>query len=237
MDNQSLGRIDSKIKVHHQRLHAIMKKKLILACVISLLNIFTLEAIPAEIEKEIRCLVKNNPEQLSVEEYVLIAEKLIHKAPCNMLVFGVGRDSRLWIKLNSQGTTVFIEDSPIWLERIRQEIPQINAYFVTYNTKRTEWQELLNRNIEAELLLDLPRGIAKRRWDIIFVDAPEGWSDEKPGRMKSIYTAAKLALSFKNCDVFVHDCDREIEAIYSNQFLHTENLITTQDRLCHYYIP
>lgn len=196
-----------------------------------------LEAISPEIEQEIRCLVKSNPQQLSEAEYALIAEMLISKAPCNMLVFGVGRDSSLWIKLNGQGTTVFLEDNPIWFEHVTQEIPLINAHFITYNTQRNQWADLLKRNIETELLLDLAQEIRDKKWDIIFIDGPEGWSDEKPGRMKSIYTAAKLANSFKDCTVFVHDCDRQIEAIYSQKYLNDESLVLTLDRLCYYYIP
>jgi uncharacterized protein (TIGR01627 family) len=204
---------------------------------IFLLYSYTLEALSPDIKKEIRCLVKNNLHQLSEAEYELIATTLIDKTPCNMLVFGVGRDSSLWVKLNCQGITVFLEDNQIWFDRISLEIPQINAYLVTYDTKRNQWLELLNRNIEAELFLELPKEIKENKWDIIFVDAPEGWSDEKPGRMKSIFTAAKLAHSSKDCHVFVHDCDRQVEAIYSKKFLHDENLITTQDRLRYYYIP
>ena len=210
---------------------------LALACTISLLCAYTLEALPAEVKEEIHCLVKNNPNQLSEAEYGLIAETLIDKTPCNMLVFGVGRDSSLWITINGQGTTVFLEDNPIWFDRISLEIPQIDAYLVIYNTQRNQWLELLNRNIEGELLLELPKEITDIKWDIIFVDAPEGWSDEKPGRMKSIFTAAKLAHSSKDCVVFVHDCDRQVEAIYSKKFLYSENLISTLDRLCYYYIP
>ena len=185
-----------------------MKKHiLILACNIFLVGIRSLQALPLEIEKSINYLVKNNPHQLSKTEYGLIAEILISKTPCNMLVFGVGRDSDLWIKLNNRGTTVFLEDNPMWLNLITQNIPEINAHLVTYNTQRNQWIDLLNRNIEAELLLNLPKEIMETRWDIIFVDAPAGWADQTPGRMKSISTAAKLAFLSKNCNVFVHDCD------------------------------
>lgn len=215
-----------------------MKKTILsLVCTIFLVNTYILEALPQEIKEEIRRLVTSNPYQLSEAEYALIAETLIDKAPCNMLVFGVGRDSGLWVKLNNQGATVFLEDNPGWLQRVSLEIPEINGYLVTYNTRRTQWLELLNRNRESELLLKLPKEIAQNKWDIIFVDAPEGWSDEKPGRMKSIYTAAKLANLSKDCTVFVHDCDRKVESVYSDRFLHAENLILTQDRLRFYYIP
>jgi len=215
-----------------------MKKYILASAFISsLLCSYTLESLSTEINDEIRCLVKNNPHQLSEAEYRLIAETIIDKTPCNILVFGVGRDSRLWIDINRQGLTVFLEDNPIWLDRISLELPEINAYLVTYNTLRKQWKGLLNRNIEAELLLELPKEILETKWDIIFVDAPEGWSDEKPGRMKSIFTAAKLAYISGNCDVFVHDCDRKVEANYCEKFLHSENLMSTLDRLRYYYIP
>lgn len=139
-----------------------------LAC---LLCFKTAASLPFEIKEEIHCLVENNPHQLSEAEYGLIAQTVLDKTLCNMLVFGVGLDSNLWIKINSQGTTVFLEDNPIWFDRISLKIPEINANLVTYNTKRSQWLELLNRNIEAELLLDLPIEITETKWDIIFVDA------------------------------------------------------------------
>jgi glucuronoxylan 4-O-methyltransferase len=95
----------------------------------------------------------------------------------------------------------------------------------------------LIHNNQKELLLNLPIEIMEMKWDIIFVDGPEGWSDEKPGRMKSIFTAAQLAHQSKDCYVFVHDCDRPVEAIYSRVFLCDENLISIQERLRKYYIP
>lgn len=215
-----------------------MKKYILaLACNLPLLCSFSLGALPSELKEEIHHLVKSNPHQLSQAEYELIVEKVVSKAPCNMLVFGVGRDSSLWIKVNSHGTTVFLEDSPTWLNRISQQIPEINVHLVTYNTKRRQWRELLVKNLEEELYLEIPKVIAETKWDIIFVDGPQGWGDDTPGRMKSIYTAAKLAHSSHECHVFVHDCERRVEAIYTKTYLYTENLISTQDRLHYYYIP
>ena len=57
-----------------------------------------------------------------------------------------------------------------------------------------------------------------------------------PGRMQSIYMASKLARENGNTDVFVHDCDRQIENAYANRFLGQENLACEVERLRHYRI-
>ena len=153
-----------------------------------------------------------------------------------MLVFGLGKDSKLWMDNNSLGKTVFLEDDKTWFDRICAEIPGINAYLVNYNSQRKDWQNWLKGNTQ-DLLLDLPSEILETKWDIIFVDAPAGWSDETPGRMKSIYTAAHLAHKSKGCHVFVHDCNRKVEAVYCSKFLLDENLVSSPYKLRHYFIP
>lgn len=180
-------------------------------------------------------LVATNPSQLSVQEYSLIAETLLRKAPCNMLVFGVGMDSALWIRWNAGGTTLFLEDNKIWLKRIQKQIPNIQAYLVEYLTLRSQWKDLLTQ--DHLLYMELPQQVLETQWDIIFVDAPAGYDDTKPGRMKSIYMAALLAFQQKRpVDIFVHDCDREVEAVYCSQFLKDEHLKEAIDRLRHYAI-
>lgn len=204
---------------------------LIYLCLLFFQALFSLDRT---IKEEIKHLVAGNPYQLSVNEYSLIAEHLVQKAPCNMLVFGVGRDSSLWIKSNRFGKTVFLEDSPVWLQKVREQIPTIDAYLVTYGTKLSDWRVWLE---SENLLLDLPEELMDTKWDIIFVDGPEGWSDEKPGRMKSIFTAALLAFKSGDCRVFVHDCDRPVESAFASKFLRDENLQATLDRMNVYSIP
>ncbi len=70
--------------------------------------------------------------------------------------------------------------------------------------------------------MNLPGNIENVSWDIIIVDAPGGWNDQLPGRMKSIYAASRLVSDIG--DVFVHDCNRTIEDVYTRTFLKTENL-------------
>lgn len=183
-------------------------------------------------------LIENNPEQLSFEEYSYITETISQRNPGNFLIFGVGKDSGLWIDINATGTTVFLEDNQDWLKWARETYPGIEAYLVEYDIQRKQWRDLLSDYNQGNdyLLMELPERIIQTTWDFIFVDAPPGYSDELPGRMKSIYMAAKLAFQNRNTDVFVHDCDREVENIYTDYFLHKENLVTQFHRLKHYRI-
>ncbi|CDR33003.1 hypothetical protein [Criblamydia sequanensis] len=195
---------------------------------------FFLLSLPPKIQTRIEQLVRDNPRQLSYAEYALLAETVLDRTPCNFLVFGVGRDSRLWVDLNKAGSTYFLEDNPYWLNLIKGQIPDLNAYPVVYNTKRKEWKYLLKK--PEVLQLELPEELNKIKWDIIFVDAPAGWDDECPGRMKSIVAAASFAHAQKDVHVFVHDCDRTVEAIYSSEYLKDKNLIKTIGKLRHYHI-
>merc|ERR1712146_853730 len=102
------------------------------------------------------------------------------------------------------GRTVFLEDSNEWLEMTQEQVPNIEAYLVSYNTKITEWKSLLNK--PSLLKMELPQEIASIKWDVIIVDAPTGYDNKCTGRMKSIFTAAQLAKENQNTDVFVHDC-------------------------------
>lgn len=187
-------------------------------------------------ENRIKNLVKSNPRQLSVKEYTFIAEELIKKAPCNFLVFGVGRDSAMWLDLNQNGTTIFLEDNEEWLQKVRSEIPDIQAYLIHYGTTVEQWKELLSNEDRSVLNLELPPFVQDKKWDIIFVDGPNG-NIGKTGRMKSIYTASQFAHQYKDVHVFVHDCHRMVEKVYSSTFLFDVNLKLSLDRLRYFYIP
>ena len=191
-------------------------------------------------QEQITKLVESNPHQLSEQEYLYITETISSKIPGNFLIFSVGKDSGLWMDINAEGKTVFLEDNPEWLQWAKSMYQDMEAYLVKYDTQRKQWQDLLNRQREGEncLSMELPENLLATEWDFIFVDAPAGYLDETPGRMKSIYTAAKLAFTSRtnHTDVFVHDCDREVEDMYTNYFLHQDNLVSQLDRLRHYKI-
>jgi glucuronoxylan 4-O-methyltransferase len=163
---------------------------------------------------------KLNGIQLSTEQLKVICATIKRKAPCKLLVFGLGNDSLLWASINRGGVTVFLEDDKDWFQRITKRSKDIKAFLINYDTKRKDWKMFLE---DTSLLnMTLPNDLGKEEWEVIFVDAPAGWNDENPGRMKSIFLSSKLV---KNTgDIFVHDCNREVEDIYCNKFLEKNNL-------------
>ena len=103
-------------------------------------------------------------------------------------------------------------------------------------TKGEDWGLLLRDSKSGCLELELPREITATKWDVILVDAPKGCQPSLPGRMKSIFMASKLARGNQHVDVFVHDCERQIEDVYTKHVLCPENLVCEVERLRHYRI-
>jgi len=171
-----------------------------------------------------------NDIQLSKDELNVIIKTIKQKSPCNLLIFGIGNDSMFWRKLNHFGKTVFIEDNIFWINKIIKQDSKINVYIVDYQSKITQWEDLLH---SPHLLnFELPMDIENESWDIILVDAPEGWNDKTPGRMKSIYLASRLGKN--QGEIFVHDCHRQVERIYCDKYLKNENLVAEIDNLRYY---
>ncbi len=185
------------------------------------------------VKKAIIRLGKKNPDQLSVKEYEYIANVIIEKKGCNMLVYGVGFDSEIWIRANKKGKTYFIENSVSWLVKIRTIIPKLTVSLIEYTTVLKNWKRLLKETPD-KLLLCLPINVLNECWDIIFIDGPAGFKDSSPGRMQSIYTSSVLAINSNNIDIFVHDCDRLVEMAYCDHFFADLELVSEFDRLRHY---
>jgi glucuronoxylan 4-O-methyltransferase len=173
-----------------------------------------------------------NKIQIDVNELSVIINIIKRRAPCNFLIFGLGNDSLFWESINRSGKTVFLEDNEDWIQKISKQDATIRIYLIDYKSQLTQWQALLN---SPHLLnIDLPREIENESWNIILVDSPEGWRHDKPGRMKSIYLASQLGKN--NSDIFVHDCDRQVEIIYCDKFLKEGNFKVQVGKLRHYYL-
>ena len=155
-------------------------------------------------------IIKSNGGQMTADEYRYIAKFLGNK---NFLVFGTGHDTPLWRYANRNGKTVFLENNPKWVDQ-----GDTDVIMVSYSTRRSQYLELLEEYKQGKfnnLKMDLPTEITNTKWDCIFVDAPVGTKDKKPGRMQSIFMASILAKA--DTDVFVHDCDRQVEDVYSKE--------------------
>lgn len=158
--------------------------------------------------------------QLEASELRPIIAAIKERPGCSLLVFGCGRDSAFWEKVNAKGTTAFLEDDPDWAALARAALATSSVHVVSYGTKLPDWHRLIDR--PSELDLDLPEEIRARSWDVILVDGPGGYRDDLPGRMKSIFAASRL-VSPGGC-VFVHDCERPAEEAFASRYLGEERM-------------
>ncbi len=158
--------------------------------------------------------------QLGTEQLKVIMSAVRKTDSCRLLVFGLGNDSLFWSRINRGGITIFLEDNQEWMDKIIGKSRRIEAFLVKYNTRMEEWRKLLES--PSLLEMSLPDEVENQKWDVILVDGPQGWKDYHPGRMKSIYLSAKLIKD--SGDIFVHDCEREIEDAYCRRFLEERNM-------------
>ncbi|XP_010905172.2 arabinogalactan O-methyltransferase 1-like [Elaeis guineensis] len=187
---------------------------------------------------------------LSLKEHQLLKNFITHKAPCNLLFFGLKPQFLDLAIFNTEGTTIFLEDD---FEKLRtRKLKGMQVYVVKYHKKASEAYELLKHartnpactpqegllhGSHCKLALTgLPGIVCKRKWDVVVIDGPRGDRPEAPGRMEAIYTAAMIARAGNTTDVFVHDIDRMIEKWYSWEFLCHENLVSSKGNLWHFRI-
>jgi len=179
-------------------------------------------------------LVAANPGQGTVEEYVHVHSVIREHAPCPVLVFGVGRDSKYWIDVNEGGRTAFIEHETEWIGESRKFNPGIEIIETSYWTRARFWKLYTLRPQWLEMK-KLGSRVYDEDWKVIFVDSPQGYNLKCPGRMQSIYTASVLARKNREkVDVLVHDCDRTIEREYADRYLGVSNLVHEVDNVRHY---
>ena len=163
-----------------------------------------------DVGEAVRDLVASNPGQLSAPEYMAIVEALQVLGPCNFLSFSTGRDVALWLRVNAGGRSVFLEHDPHWARVTQAAHPDARVHLVQYWTRVFAADTLL-AHLDASLdMKDLPEEVRATPWDVVFVDGPTGWhGPDCPGRFQSIWEAAKCTSARH---VFVHDCDRRVEA-------------------------
>lgn len=188
-----------------------------------------------DIRDDIQRLVDINPNQMSFDEYVYLHKFINSKQNCNLLVFGLGKDSDLWLDANPNGKTIFLEDNTDWIKAVNVQMSnknkQIDIRQITYTDVGYEADRLLTdyESGTNNLKLNLPVDVIDTEWDIIIVDAPAGYGLDMPCRMKSIYESYNLSNSHRNVDVFVHDAQRKIEKLYTDYFFKDYKHIKTFD--------
>lgn len=195
----------------------------------------------------------SNASALTDKEYHLLSHLISHRAPCNILVFGLEHQYLAVASLlNAGGTTFFLEDDPnkLWIANTNSKNIQVKE--VRYKTSAKEAYKLLkhartnpgcapNSGLHDMprcklALTELPEEVYKLNWDVVIVDGPSGEGSESPGRMAVIYTASVLARRGNMTNVMVHDVDRMIEKWFSWEFLCDENLVSSKGRFWNFHI-
>lgn len=129
----------------------------------------------------------------------------------NLLIFSLGHDSPMWLRMNPHGLTRFVEDSRAWLD---MQPPDVRAAAVLADYGH-HWIEAYGIRCDPGRLGHFLRSPAALQllpvcWDVVIIDAPDGWG---AGRMGAIYAAAQLAS--ENTVIFLDDCERMAEANFA----------------------
>ena len=190
---------------------------------------------------------------LTEKEFLLLANLVADRAPCNLLFFGLEHEYLSLSSINDGGTTIFLEDDPSKVLNMNQtDSNTTRIYKVEYWVPAKDAYKLLKHsrknmacaNISGQLqsstcrlaLRNLPQEVYELTWDVVVVDGPSGNAPEAPGRMAAIYTAAVMARNGNVTDVVVHDVDRMIERWFSWEFLCDENLVSSKGKLWNFKI-
>ena len=167
-----------------------------------------------------KLLIKNNGSQMTEEEYRYISGFVGDKS---FLVFGTGNDSDFWRTCNSNGIVRFLENDSRWIDKECDDVYQIE-----YTRRIGDHLNLLNEfrgGTYENLRISIPKEIRQIEWDAILVDAPNGNSRGSIGRMQSIFMAYEL--SNESTEIFVHDCQRAVEDLYTREIFDIVKQINT----------
>jgi hypothetical protein len=133
----------------------------------------------------------NSTASMPEEDVRAIASVLRRRAPCNLMVFGLGAETPLWRALNHGGRTVFLDENQWYVSHLEGRHPGLEAYDVAYTTTVREFPDLLEaaraaraaecRPVQNLLfsdcrlaINDLPNHLYDVAWDVILVDGPRG---------------------------------------------------------------
>ncbi|GAV74249.1 Polysacc_synt_4 domain-containing protein [Cephalotus follicularis] len=201
---------------------------------------------------------KSSPENLAnatiltEKEFKFLKNLITHKAPCNLLIFGLEHQYITLSSVNAGGITVFLEDDLDKISKIKGNSNRTRIFKVEYpipakkaykllqharrNQKCTPSSGLAQQSACELTLKKLPQEVYDLKWDMVVVDGPSGNDPEAPGRMAAIYTASMIARAGNTADVIVHDIDRTIEKWFSWEFLCEENLVSSKGKFWNFRI-
>jgi hypothetical protein len=156
--------------------------------------------------------------QQSYASYLHVCiQLLLHSQP---LVFGLGRDSEIYLAMNSR--TVFVENDNQWILRIRHLLACKNCTLRhTYTTRIVSMDSIAPyENASAIPDILLPRlHNDDANFDFILIDAPAGYDVGLPGRFEPVKYASAMLKKGSLRYVCMHDYQRAIEnALFREYF-------------------
>lgn len=136
------------------------------------------------------------------------------KSDTKLLVFGLGYDSNMWYHGNNMNT-YFIENKQNFID-INSSIPAKNIIKYDYkNIRVSNSFNLTESDLDVYSLPDSLTNLGK--FDIILIDGPEGYTNNKPGRLLPCYWTYKY-LSKKGTIIYIDDSKRTLENYCINKF-------------------
>jgi len=174
-------------------------------------------------------------QQQSLSERSLVVQVLKHSGfNCSMLVWGTGKDTPFWNRINL-GKTYFLEFDQQWIDYAKQN-GNAQVEKVAYRTKMKLYR---NYNAtDADLGMQLSDEITRAPWDLIMIDSPIGGihKPEANGRMQSLYMSTKH-LSHASTIFCLHDARRYAETFWSDILLNSQENLDKRcvDKMCCWY--
>ena len=177
-------------------------------------------------------------------EYFRFMSYVRDRAPQRLLVWGLGFDSTLIAKLNSGGSTLFLEFDVSWVGKSDAASLNYGGYDAgQFNTTAGNIDAFLASPHRADRIRQLD---GQPCFDTILVGSPNGQSPTAPGRAVPMYTAK---VDVEACaarggytpgspppTVWVHDCNRKAEDVLSMRLFGKEALVSEhgQKKLRHF---
>ena len=135
------------------------------------------------------------------------------KKDTKLLVFGLGYDSKMWYEGNNKNT-YFVENKKEYIDLNKNDIPVDNIIKYEYDTLVETSFNLTDNDINKYELDNKLKKLAP--FDIIIIDGPEGYRNDRPGRLIPCYWSTLL--SKKGTIIYIDDANRNLENYCINKY-------------------
>ena len=147
------------------------------------------------------------------------------KPESKVLIFGLGWDSKMWY--NYHNNTYFVENKDEYINLNKKDIPTENIIKFNYNNINVK--NSCKASYDYLNNIKIPEKLKKIKYfDIIIIDGPEGYRDDKPGRLIPFFWSTKL--SKKGTIIYADDSSRKLESYCISKFYKSNNKILFPER-------